>query len=160
LVKPDPMHVSFKLPAADAQAVTNGMNVDVNIEDFVDQNFAATVVFIGPELEAATHNFEVRATLPNSKQLFKGGMSAQVHFVSPRKVRVLSIPTKAVLTDSNREYVYIIRQNRAWRVRIYTRKNLDNPELTDVLEGLNEADMVVTEGYDKLKEGVEVNLWR
>ncbi len=160
IVKPDPIHVSFNLPAADAPAVTKGMNINVKVEDFSNQAFTAPIIFIGPELDPAKKTFEVRAALPNSRSLFKSGMNAQVHFVSPQKVKVLSIPTKAVLNDSNREYVYIVRQNRAWRVRIYTRPNPDNPELTEVMEGLTDADMVVTEGQDKLKEGAEVNLWQ
>lgn len=160
LVKPDPMLVVFNLPAVDTQSVQKETPVQVKVEGLGEQRFSATVTFINPELDGAHHTFEVKATLPNPKLIFKGGMQAQVQFVSPRKVKTLSIPSQAVLNDSNRDYVYVVRQNRAWRVRIYTRKNEENPNLTEIQEGLTENDIVVTKGQDQLKEGSEVNLWR
>lgn len=160
LIKADPMHVLFSLPASQAGAITNGATLKVRVEDFGDRIFPAAVIFVNPELKSGDHTVEVRATLSNPQHTFKGGMNAQAEFTSPQKARVLSVPSKAVLNETNRDYVYIVKNNRAWRVRVYTRKESENPERTEILEGLTDKDIVVTGGQDKLREGVEVNLWR
>ncbi|MDP2599297.1 MAG: efflux RND transporter periplasmic adaptor subunit [Deltaproteobacteria bacterium] len=160
LVKNDPILVSFNMPASDAQAVNKGVNLSVRVEDFPEKNLNATVVFVAPELDGASHNFNVKAAMANPQLVFKGGMSAQTAFVSPNKTKILAIPSKSVLSDMGKEYVYVVRQSRAWRVRVYTRKSPDNPAVSEIMEGLEPDDMVVTEGQEKLKEGAEVNLWR
>lgn len=160
IVKPDPIYVGFTLSAADSKAVASGMTIHVHVENFGDQNFPAQVIFVNPEVTSADHTFDVKASLANPKLAFKGGMQAQVSFISPEKSKVVSISTKAVLSDNNKEYVYVVRQNRAWRVRVYTRKSADNPNLIEIMEGIGDGEMVVTDGQDKLKEGAEVNLWR
>ncbi|MDO8526306.1 MAG: efflux RND transporter periplasmic adaptor subunit [Deltaproteobacteria bacterium] len=160
MVKADPMLVTFSMPENQAQSISKGMNVGVKIENFGDKIFPSSVLYVAPELKSSDHSFEVKAQLSNPQQTLKGGMAAQVFFVSPQKSKVLSIPSKAVLSEGNKDYVYIVRQNKAWRVRVYTRKNMENPEQAEILDGLTDEDVVVTEGQDKLKEGAEVNLWR
>ena len=160
LVKNDPILVSFNMPAADAAAITKGMNIAAQVEDFPGKSFNATVVFISPELDGASRNFNVKAAMANPLLTLKGGMSAQAVFVSPNKTKILAVPAKSVLSEMGKEYVYVVRQNRAWRVRVYTRQSAENPDKLEIMEGLNPDDMVVTEGQEKLKEGAEVNLWR
>lgn len=160
LVRTDPIYVSFSLPSAESASVGLGMTVDVTIEGFREKTFQVPVTFIGPELDPATKTFEVKATLENKNYVLKGGAGAQVRFLSQMAKKILTIPAEALLKEGEKEYVYIIRENKAWPTRVYTKKEFDNPETVEVQEGLKEKDMVVTEGQESLQAGSEVNLWR
>ncbi len=160
IVKNDPVFIAFNMPAADAGAVAKGANIQITIENFPGKNWTAPIVFVAPELDSASHHFNVKAQLANPNQIFKGGMEAEVRFTSPTKAKIMTVPAKAVLQELGKEYLYVIRQNRAWRVRVYTKKSLESPDLLEIMEGLQPNDLVVTEGQEKLKEGIEVNLWR
>lgn len=159
LVQNNPMVAAFQMKGSDAAFVAPEMSVAVEVEGFDGPPLQAGVTFVSPAIEKATQTLEVRATLPNGEGNLKGGTSATVHFTSPKWVRVFTLPSQAVLSEGNKEYVYVVRENKAWPVRIFTKKSLDDPNSVEVLEGLTPQDMVVTEGFDKLKAGAEVNLW-
>lgn len=160
LVQIDPIYVSFSLPATDAGSVALGMNVDCKIEGSDDKPLQASITFISPELDPATHTFEIKASLPNKGYIFKGGSPAQVSFLSQRTVRVLKIPASAISKEGDKEFVYIIREGKAWPVSVATRRGVNDPNFVEIEGGLKEEDLVVTEGEEKLKAGAEVNLWR
>lgn len=160
LVQIHPMAVAFRLPAAESGGISVEMPVEVEVEGFSGQTFSAAITFIAPELNPGDRTLDVKAGLPNRTYTFKGGMPAQVRLTSRRSQKVLSIPARAVLKEGEKESVFIIRQNKAWPVRIYTRPDPGRTDFLFVERGLNENDLVVVDGQQKLSAGSEVNLWR
>lgn len=160
LLQINPIIVSFPMTASDAVLIEKGAIVQVTIKGFEGKNITGNIFFISGEIEPGGQTVTVKAQISNDNQFLKAGMEAHVEFVSPRLVKILSVSSAAVQTDGNKEYVYIVRENRAWRVRVYTRRFPENPGRTEILEGLKETDVVVTKGQEKLTNGAEVNLWR
>ncbi|MBI4224506.1 MAG: efflux RND transporter periplasmic adaptor subunit [Deltaproteobacteria bacterium] len=160
LVQINPIHVTFLLPAEEAPGITTDMPVQVKVEGFGEQAFSAPIVFISPEINTADKTLEVKAALSNETYVLRGGLNAEVYFTSRRPRKILSIPRRAVITEAEKKSVFLIRQNKAWPVRIYTRETTDPSDMVEVLEGLKESDLVVVEGQEKLSAGAEVNLWR
>lgn len=160
LVQDNPMAVVFLMKGEEASFVAPGMTVEVQVEGMEGKPLQAAVGFVAPVIEKGTQTLEVRASLSNGEGMLKGGMGAVVRFTSPRWVPVFTLPSRAVLTEGSKEYVYVVRENKAWPVRVFTRKSSEDPEQVEVMEGLNPPDLVVTEGVEKLKTGTEVNLWR
>jgi len=159
LVKIDPAFVSFQVSPSEAAGLTLGMNINVKVEGD-EKNFPAAISFINAELDPANHMVSVKASLPNSGTTFRGGQQAQVNFTGQKPVKILSLPAHALCQENEKEFVYVVRDGKAWPVRVYTRKNSDNPEMVEIQEGVSVGDIIVTEGQDKLKAGAEVNLWR
>lgn len=160
LVQINPIHAAFSLPAEEASGVATGMPVQVTVEGFGEQAFSAPIVFISPEIDGASQTLAVKAALPNDNYVLRGGLNAEVRFTSQRPRKILSIPRRALLEKEGKKTVYIIRQNKAWPVAIAARGREDQPEMVEVQGGLNENDLVVVEGQEKLSAGAEVNLWR
>lgn len=160
LVQINPVHVTFTLPAEEAGGITTDMPVEVKVEGFGDQTFEAPIIFISPEIDAADKTLKIKAALSNDRYVFRGGLNAQVRFLSRRPRKILSISRRAVMEEAGKKMVYIIRQNKAWPVSIHTRESETRPEMVEVLSDLNENDLVVVEGQEKLQAGAEVNLWR
>ena len=68
---------------------------------------------------------------------------------------VLGIPRAAVLSDQQGDYVYVIgADNKAEQRRI--KLGQSSPAIAAIASGLNEGDMVVSEGVQKLRPGLVV----
>lgn len=160
LVRIDPIYVSFEVPAEEVASVSLGMNVDVAIEGFEGKNSEAPITFVNPELDPARKTLGVKASLPNNGYALKGGMQAQVHFTGQKLKKTLRVPAKALLKEGDKEYVYVVKENKVWPVRVFAKEDSDDPEMLEIQSGLKESDLVVTEGHQSLEPGVAVNLWR
>lgn len=156
----DPMNVRFMMDGEYANAVAVGTPVEVKIANFETETETGTIRFVSPGLEPGKSEFAVLAAIDNKKRIYKVGMEAQITLKSPRKIKTLSIPKAALLTAEEKKYVFVVRENKAFRVRVRTHPNAENSDLTEITEGLQEEDLVVTQGLENLKNGDEVNLWR
>ena len=159
MTQENPAIVLFQLPATESGGITTGTSIPVQVEGFGDENLSATVRWVGSELSEATHSFEVKAELTNPNGMLKSGMEAQVFFESKRKRRVRKIPAQAIVTESDKEFVYVVVNNKAWPVRVYPKPDPENPTLVEVEGNINDDSIVVIEVQKGLKAGTEVNLW-
>src|ERR1700678_3555325 len=66
------------------------------------------VDFLDNELNAATGTIRARVILPNPDHLFTPGLYARVQLESTGTVPALLVDDKAILTDQDRKYVYVL----------------------------------------------------
>ena len=69
---------------------------------------AGTVDFLDNRLDPQTGTIRARVRLPNEDHTFTPGLYARVQLVSGRDQDALLVDDKAVLTDQDRKYVYVI----------------------------------------------------
>ncbi len=114
------------------------------------------VVSVANSANPITRAFEVEALMDNSQGLFKPGMFVHIDFVREQLSSVLAVPRGAVLTQSERQLVFVISDSRAVERQVQL-----GPELSGevvVLSGLNIGDTLVTLGQDYLEDGMLVNI--
>lgn len=158
IVKIDPIYAAFKLSAQDSAAISKGMAVNVKIEELPNEKIDASISYIEPQLDPATKTFAVWATLANTAAVLKAGMTGEVSFTTPQKVRTILVPQESVVEEMSRQFVYTVRNGKAFRVRIFPRKTENG--LIEVAEGLTDTDLVVGKGKEKLKDGMTLELWQ
>jgi hypothetical protein len=73
------------------------------------------VDFVDNRLDAATGTILVRASLDNSSRTFVPGMFARVQMPGSSTFSAMLIDDKAVLTDQDRKYVYVVEDGIAQR---------------------------------------------
>lgn len=74
-----------------------------------------------------------------------------------RNVPALVVPVTAVRTGANGDYVYVINENRTVSLR-KVKRGQATVGLMAITEGLQEGERVVTEGGDRLQDGMAVQL--
>jgi membrane fusion protein (multidrug efflux system) len=104
----DPIYADFWLPQQALADVKEGQQVQVRTDTFPGQRWEGKVSTINPEVDVATRNVKVRATLPNPSGTLRPGMFANVDVVSPEKKPVLIIPATAVLFAPFGDSVYVL----------------------------------------------------
>ncbi|MBJ9624306.1 efflux RND transporter periplasmic adaptor subunit [Burkholderia multivorans] len=106
---------------------------------------AGTVDFLDNRLDPQTGTIRARVRLPNADHTFTPGLYARVQLVSGRERSALLVDDKAVLTDQDRKYVYVIGPgDKALRRDVTIGRDLDGQRIVE--KGLNAGDRVVVDG--------------
>ncbi|MCD6009428.1 efflux RND transporter periplasmic adaptor subunit [Halomonas sp. IOP_31] len=111
--------------------------------------YAGQVDFVDNQLNAAAGTILMRAVLDNRDGHFAPGMFARVQLRGGSKDRAVLIDDKAVLTDQDRKFVYIVdAQGLAVRKDIQLGRKVDG--LRVVESGLESGDRVVVRGTQRI----------
>ena len=107
------------------------------------------VDFLDNELNAATGTIRARVILPNPDRLFTPGLYARVQLESTGTVPALLVDDKAILTDQDRKYVYVLGAGDTAQ-----RKDVQLGPLVGglriVQSGLGTGDKVIVGGLQKI----------
>lgn len=163
LVTIDPVHVYFE---ADEQAVfasyallSNGESNNLIIELGGDpqRQYTGTLDFIDNRLNPNTGTLQFRAVLANPDGRIRPGEFARVEMPVARLEQALLVDRKAVLTNQDRRYVYVVNENNLAEQRQVT-TGRQVAERTVISDGLQEGDRVIVNGVQKVFfPGMEVN---
>jgi multidrug efflux system membrane fusion protein len=129
--------------AKSANAVRVGLATDTGYP------YAGTVNFVNNQVDPATGTINLRAVVPNRNRVFTPGLFARVQLEGSPEFTALLIDDKAVMTDQDRKYAYVIGpENKV------TRKDLVIGGLIDglrvVRSGLDAHDKVIVGGLQKI----------
>jgi len=115
------------------------------------------VDFLDNQLTPSTGTIRMRALLDNAQRQFTPGLFARVRLPGSAEFKATLIDDKAVLTDQDRKYVYIVdKEGKAQRRDITPGRLADG--LRIVRQGLNPGDKVIVEGLQKVfMPGMPVN---
>ncbi|MDN7863505.1 efflux RND transporter periplasmic adaptor subunit [Burkholderia multivorans] len=110
---------------------------------------AGTVDFLDNRLDPQTGTIRARVRLPNADHTFTPGLYARVQLVSGRERSALLVDDRAVLTDQDRKYVYVIGPgDKALRRDVTIGRDLDGQRIVE--KGLNAGDRVVVDGVQRI----------
>ncbi|MBK9516252.1 MAG: efflux RND transporter periplasmic adaptor subunit [Anaeromyxobacter sp.] len=104
----DPIHAEFWLPQQALADLKVGQRVALKTDTFPDQQWDGQLDTINPEVDVATRNVRIRATVPNRDGRLRPGMFVNVEVVSGERRPVLLIPATAVLFAPYGDSVYVI----------------------------------------------------
>lgn len=109
----DPIHAEFWLPQQALSEVKDGQHVVLTTDTFPGQRWEGKITTINPEVDVATRNVRVRATLPNRDGRLRPGMFANAEVVAAEKRPVLVIPATAILFAPFGDSVYVVEAPKA-----------------------------------------------
>ncbi|HEY4047894.1 MAG TPA: efflux RND transporter periplasmic adaptor subunit [Acidobacteriaceae bacterium] len=110
---------------------------------------AGRVDFLDNEVNAATGTIRARVVLNNPDHLLTPGLYARVQLESTGTVQALLVDDKAILTDQDRKYVYVLGAgNTAQRKDVQLGPLVDG--LRIVQSGLGTGDKVIVSGLQNI----------
>ncbi|MEJ2155344.1 MAG: efflux RND transporter periplasmic adaptor subunit [Desulfobacteraceae bacterium] len=160
----DPIFVNFLVPQQQLARIQNGLEVRVTSDALPDDVVTGKITAINPEVDAATRNIRVQATLSNPGERLRPGMYANVAVVLPNKADVLAIPATAVLYAPYSDSVFVIEASKGAEGKPagktvrqqFVRLGEKRGDFIAVTSGLEEEDTVVSTGVFKLRNGQAV----
>lgn len=105
--------------------------------------------FLDNHVDPRTGTIRARAVLDNADRRFTPGLFARVQLVDTREREALLVDDKAILTDQDRRYVYIVGANgTAERRDVTLGRIVDGQRVVE--SGLAAGDQVVVSGVQKI----------
>jgi membrane fusion protein (multidrug efflux system) len=161
----NPIFVDFYLPQDEMNEVTPGLEVSLSGDAIAGKNIVGKVTALSPDVDSATRNVRIQATVDNKSGLLHPGMYVDVAVGLPVKDKVLTIPATSVLYAPFGDTVYVVSEStddsgakvltvQQKIVRLGTRRG----DFVAVTLGLKEGDTVVTSGVFRLRPGATVKV--
>jgi multidrug efflux system membrane fusion protein len=159
VVSHDPVHVYFEADeqtwlrysraARDGERAGTDSAVRVGLAGEDGYPHAGTVDFVDNRVDPATGTIRARAVLRNPDGLFTPGLFARVQLEGGDRFDALLVDDKAVLTDQDRKYVYVLGEgDTAQRRDVVLGRVVDG--LRVVQSGLAPGDRVIVNGLQKV----------
>jgi multidrug efflux system membrane fusion protein len=113
------------------------------------------LTFIDNTVDTTTGMIQLRATFPNDHNTLWPGQYVQVELTLTEQTNVVVVPSQAIQTGQNGEYVYAVTSSNTTEERPVT-VGLTYQGETVVKGGLQAGETVVTDGQLRLAPGVTV----
>jgi membrane fusion protein, multidrug efflux system len=160
----DPVYVEFSLPQQHLAQLQQNLVVRALSDAFPGETFQGRLTAVNPDIDAATRNVRMQATLPNPAGQLRPGMFVNVEIVLPQKKDVLVIPATAVLYAPYGDTVFVVEEGKpaadGKRPLVVDQKIVRTGErrgdFVVITSGLNVGDRIVMTGAFKLRKGVTV----
>lgn len=164
LQKLDPMYVDFNVPQNQVSLIRIGMKVRAQADSAPGQVFTGTITALEPQIDTATRNLKVRATLPNPKGLLLPGMFVAVHIAEGKPRSYITLPSAALTYNPYGTTAFVVTQEGELpngQPRLVAQQRFVTPGLTRgdqvaILSGIRAGETVVTAGQLKLRNGTPV----
>jgi len=162
----DPVFANFSLPQKHHAKIYKGLLVRIETDALPGRVLTGTITAVNPQIEAATRNIMVQATVHNTGLLLRPGMYVKTTVVLPDQQDVLAVPATSVLNAPYSDSVFIVEKApdnstaasglvcRQQFVRLGQRLG----DFAAVEAGLKSGDMVVSTGAFKLFNGQAVRI--
>lgn len=146
--------LDFTVPETFIADIQPGAQVVAHSVSYPGREFEGIVRTVGSRVDPVTRAVAVRAHIPNDDAALRPGMLLTVQ-VTARERTALVVPEAAVFQVQDRAYVYKVdgeRIARQQQVKLGTRRY----GIVEVTDGLEEGDLIVSEGIVKLRDGSRV----
>jgi multidrug efflux system membrane fusion protein len=129
----------------------DGNKVPVQVALADEQGFPhpGTVDFLDNQVDRSTGTIHVRAVLDNRDRVFVPGLFARVRMLGSGRFDAVLVDGKAVLTDQDRKYVYVVdKDGKAQRRDVQLGRDADGLRIVE--KGLSAGDRVIVGGVQKV----------
>ncbi|MGD8779676.1 MAG: efflux RND transporter periplasmic adaptor subunit [Ignavibacteria bacterium] len=115
-----------------------------------------TVTQVDMAMNPATQAFNADVVFNNKDKKFKSGITVEVTLLGSSKENVISIERKNIVKKDDTNYAFVAEGNTAKMREVEIGKS--RGLLVEVLSGLNEGDLLITEGQMFLEDATKIKI--
>ena len=151
----DQMKVVVSVSETLVPKLAAGDTADVYVSS-IDQSFTATIRSVERTANVQTKLYTVTLGIPADVTGLLSGMFADVTFHTDVSENTIVVPTEAILTSNDVQYVYVVEDDTARYVEVTT--GLTGSGVTEITSGLTAGQQLVTVGQAYLADGDPVRI--
>ncbi len=151
----DTMKVEVSVSESLIPKLAQGDEVDISISA-LNVETVGTIKSIQKSANAQTKLYTVTVSIGEDIEGLLAGMFADVSFRTDTSADAIVIPSQAIQTSNNVQYVFVVEENTARYQEIET--GLSGNGVTEVTSGLEEGQQLVTVGQAYLSDGDAVRI--
>jgi membrane fusion protein (multidrug efflux system) len=150
----DTVRTMIEVVEKDVPLVKIGQKAETRADAYPDRVFAGEVTRVVQALSRETRTMTVEVDLPNPNHQLKGGMFARVEVIVGHHLQAVQIPIDAVTRLEENQFVYVVRDGKAYRVPVQVGSRVGNR--IEITKGLTGTEEVILSGKDLVHDGMPV----
>ena len=148
------LKLDIKLPENYLGVIKQGLKVEVSTDAF-PKVFKGIIETISSRVDPTTRSILVQAKIQNENEELIPGMLLNAKVIFNEK-QSLGVPEEALLIQGDDKYIYKITNNEIAQTKVAIgRRNFGKVE---ILSGLNENDLILAEGTNKVRPKSKVKI--
>jgi multidrug efflux system membrane fusion protein len=157
----DPIYVSFwipehYLPSIRREMASHDLDVAVKPPGEDGEPIHGVLSFIDNTVDPDNRTIHLRATFANKDRRLWPGQYADVVLTIAQEPDSIVVPSQAVQTGQNNQFVYVVKPDQSVEARpIKVKRAVDN---STAVEGVQKGEVVVTDGQLRLVPGAKVQI--
>lgn len=150
--------LDFDVPEVFMARLERGLTVTAHSAAWPDLQFTGEVISIDTRVDPVSRTITVRALLPNDHRRLRPGMFMTVSLLKDDVVSLM-IPEEALIPERSKQFVFVVGEgNVVERREVNTGRR--RPGQVEILDGLEPGERVITEGTQKARPGMPVEIIR
>jgi membrane fusion protein (multidrug efflux system) len=150
--------LDFDVPEVFLSNLDEGMRITAHSAAWPDIKFHGEVATIDTRVDPVSRTVIVRAILPNEEGQLRPGMFLTVSLFK-ENIQSLVVPEEAIVPERSKQFVLVVGADNVVELReVSTGRR--RPGEVEVLKGLSEGELVITEGTLKARNGQVVQIMK
>ena len=148
------LYVNTEVSEAFIQTVSRGDSVTVEFPSLPGITKTIPVAYKGDVINPQSRTFSVRVEIPNTGQEIKPNMLANMKIKVINMKDVVVVPTSLIRQDVEGFYVFTVQNESAPKARkAYLKTGSSDGIQTVVESGLNGGELIISQGFNHVREG-------
>jgi len=148
------VRIDVAIPDTEAPLVKKDLPVKVTVDELPGRAFQGTITRFAYALDESTKTMATEVEISNPNLALRPGMWASVEIELQKKENAVLIPAEALVTEKNKNSVFVVRDNKALKIPLAT--GFDDGVNVEVLKGCTPGDAVIVAGKQSVTDGQKV----
>jgi membrane fusion protein, multidrug efflux system len=148
------VRIDVAIPDTEAPFVKRDLPVKMTVNELPGRSFAGTITRFSYALDESTKTMTTEIDISNPDLVLRPGMWASVEIELQKKENALLISAEALVTEKNKNSVFVVRENKAEKVSVAT--GFDDGVNVEILKGCGPSDSVIVAGKQSVTDGQKV----
>lgn len=145
--------IEIEVTQEDVVLIQKGQSAELFVSAYPNRTFEGRVTVVNLAADLVSKKFKVEIQADNPDYLLRPNTFGKVSLEISSREDVIVIPQAAILDNS---YVFVVKENKVEHRNIEI--GLQNDIMVEILSGLSEGELVVTEGNYGLEAGAPVDV--
>ncbi len=154
------MYVSTSVPETYIGKLKVGTEVDVFLTS-LGKTYKGKVRQIGNFINPSNRSFGIEVSVPNPENLLRPNQVANLKITDYESKSTIVVPTNVIQEDGEKnKFVYIATnatKNTGTAKKVIIKLGQSSDNVTEILSGLSDNDIIVTEGANTISDGMKLN---
>ncbi|MEQ8907714.1 MAG: efflux RND transporter periplasmic adaptor subunit [Vicingaceae bacterium] len=155
LVDITPIKIEFSLPEKYSSKLKQGDSISFT-SSVLSKTKQALVYAVEPQIEETSRTIRAKARYHNQDQALLPGEFVSVSYEVENFENSIMIPNQAIIPELDGKKVFVVKNGKVASQKIVT--GIRMADQTQVLEGLNDGDSVVSSGLLQIRDGIPVRI--
>lgn len=141
--------LDFAVPENFLEKLRPGLPTFARSNAFPGRVFEGRVTVVDSRVDPVTRSVRVNATFDNVGETLKPGLFLSIELALSQRDNALIVPEEALVPEGGQQYVFVVRDNRAMRVRVAVGARLQGE--VEITDGVKLGDTVIVRGTSRVR---------